>query len=102
MEPGDIYCIKSTGEQVAVLSKIGNDIEIRRPKLTRDGIEYYIETVKDFELETVQAHENRNAEYDCLKIDSQLIVKGKLDRVRQLAEENEKVVPFGGRDKSIN
>jgi len=102
MEPGDIYCIKSTGEQVAILGKDENFIDIRRPKLTRDGIEYYRERVFPFELETVQAHENRNAEYDCLKIDSQLIVKGKLDHVRQLAEENEKVVPFGGRDKSIN
>ena len=103
MTRGEVYSIKSTGEQVTLLSSPDANglVDIRRPKLTRDGIEYYLESAHKDELETIGEHEFRNAEYDCLKIDAQLIVKNKLELVRRLEESKDSVIDIGSR-KPVN
>ena len=61
MKPGDILRVKISGETVQVLKEAKPEgyVSVLRARATRDGIEYFPETMDDFTLEPVEANIDR-------------------------------------------
>lgn len=83
MQPGDIVCFKTTGE-LAVVLYVGledkNEVDVRRPIMTENGIKQEVTTCFTFELETPEGHLRREAQEMILKMKIQQEVQ------KQLAE----------------
>lgn len=58
MKLGDTLIIKTTGEQVAYLKPTGNENEVyvRRPTMTENGIKHEIIEMFNYELSTLEDH----------------------------------------------
>lgn len=57
---GDIACIKITGEELMVLETLENEqLSVRRPVNTNDGIVHKVEVYNIFELETIDERRTR-------------------------------------------
>lgn len=82
MQPGDIVCYKTTGELAVVLAthEALNQVDVRRPIMTENGIKQEVTTSYTFELETPEVHLRREAQEMVLKIKIQQEVQ------KQLAE----------------
>ena len=86
MEPGQIVCLKSTGELCVVLGENddGVSINIRRPKMSHeDGINHEEMFVYPFELETVEEHLRREAKEMVLKVKIQEEMQEEIDRTKK-------------------
>jgi len=77
IKPGMVAVIKTTGENVFVLSAVavvGSDIPdvwVRRPQITQDGVEHQTQTFRADELETLE--ENMSRQFEEHKLRSKLI-----------------------------
>jgi hypothetical protein len=88
-------CLKATGEIIFVLGTYDNgDIKVRRPVMTRDGIEHHLDAFNAEEIETVESHLRK--ELDEMKL------KAKLQKEAFAAEEEEAPVATKRTDTSIN
>ena len=68
MEYGTILCMKTTGELVFVLGQGENgDVRVRRPVMTRDGIDQQVNFFHEAELETIEEHLRHEAKEMVLK-----------------------------------
>lgn len=75
MKPGELVCLKSTGELCVILGPAVDvhpqegHYQIRRPVMTHDnGIKQVTEDVYAFELETEEEHLRREAKSMLLKV----------------------------------
>jgi hypothetical protein len=80
IKQGDIVSIKTTGEYVFVLTnpKLGSEFDgnyeqvyIRRPKLTQNGIEHIESRFRVDELETIEEHTEREVKEAYAKLEAQ-------------------------------
>lgn len=97
MPIGDIFCLKLTGELVMVLKDKPYDdgsIKVRRPVVSHeDGISHVDESFFPFELETEEAHLQRDAQAMILKYKVQRQFQKEMDKLE--AEEREAARPTG-------
>lgn len=56
MKLGDTLIIKTTGEQVALLTKQDEDVTVRRPLMTENGIKHEVMEMFNYELSTLEDH----------------------------------------------
>lgn len=70
---GDIVAIKTTGEYVYFTGKMFDDgkWEVRRPQLSRDGINHLYDSFEIGELETVEEHVEREVNDAMMKLAAQ-------------------------------
>jgi hypothetical protein len=69
---GDVVVVKASGEIVSVAEfGDGEEIFIRQPRLTENGIQYFLLTFYSDELESVQDHANREMTHQLAKLEAQ-------------------------------
>lgn len=71
MNVGDILCLKTTGEKVQVIGLNATSVNIRRASMTeQDGLKHNNESFYEFELETLDAHAQRQIDEQKLKVEA--------------------------------
>jgi glutamyl-tRNA reductase len=95
---GDVLALKTTGEIVYVLgepygSDTGQKVDIRRPRLSENGISHEVNVVFVDELETIQEYVNREAEMATFKLEAQKNILEK--KMRELEEKDKKKLAGG-------
>jgi hypothetical protein len=85
MEPGDIVCYKTTGELCVVLLPFEDGtVNVRRPIMTHEnGITQSVDTINQFELESVEDHLRREAKEMVLKVQIQNEMQEELDKLQK-------------------
>ena len=92
MAIGDIYCLKLTGELVTVLKEFeSGSIQVRRPVVSHEnGIFHQVETFQPFEMETEEAHLEREAAAMLLKYKAQRAMQKEMDAIEDEEREANK------------
>lgn len=90
MEPGQVFCYKTTGELCLILAIDGDRVKVRRPVMTHEnGIQQSEDFIYAFELETVEQHLRREGQEMVLKsrIQNEMMEElKKMDEKKPLAE----------------
>lgn len=86
IKAGDVVCIKTTGEHVFVRSFVDDIVNVRRPKLSRDGIEHLADTFHINELETIDDHTNREVSEALKRLEAQKMLMNA--KVKALASQD--------------
>lgn len=90
MPIGDIFCLKLTGELVTIVSDpLGDDtVCVRRPVVSHeDGIFHKEEYFYPFEMETEEAHLEREAQAMILKYKAQRAMQKEMDAIEDAERE---------------
>lgn len=94
---GDILCVKLTGELVTVmklLSETNKEVMVRRPVVSHEtGIKHELCYFFPFELESEEAHLQRDAQAMVLKYKVQRQLQKEMDKLEE--EEREANKPAG-------
>jgi hypothetical protein len=68
MEPGQVFCYKTTGELCIVIRLEDAGVVVRRPVMSHEnGITHSLDRVAEFELESIEDHLRREAKEMVLK-----------------------------------
>jgi hypothetical protein len=106
--PGDIMCVKTTGERVCVLGFTldqEGELRVRRPVIGDGGtISHEKITLNDFEIETITEHAKRQVAEMILKSEAQkdLIVAEKRMQAELDADEALTTTPARPVDPTVN
>lgn len=99
IQPGDLVCIKTTGEEAIVLATtgvLGTKLLLGVPRMTRDGIHHYEREVYPFEVESKLDNFKRDLAWH---VQRQQLVKDA--ETAQAVGESAKTIPIK-KDPQIN